>query len=74
MIKPGLILQTQLMFDFFNNECKDLEYQKDNGLEIDKVEYNKMKFLREKSIEVGFDLNTIEESNKFSSELANLTC
>ena len=74
MIKPGLLRQSQTLLDYFNDECDYLEKRKDNGHEIDGKEYNMMNTLREKAFEVGCELLNIEETNKFSNELANLSC
>ena len=74
MIKPGLLRQSQTLLDYFNDECDYLEKRKDNGHDIDGKEYNMMNTLREKAFEVGCELLSIEETNKFSSELANLSC
>ena len=74
MIKPGLLKQSQTLLDYFNDECDYLEKRKDNGHEIDNKEYNIMNTLREKAFEVGCELLSIEETSKFSNELANLSC
>ena len=74
MIKPGLLRQSQTLLDYFNDECDYLEKRKDNGHEIDNKEYNIMNTLREKAFEVGCELLSIEETSKFSNELANLSC
>ena len=44
------------------------------GFEIDNREYNTMNTLREKAFEVGCDILSIEETNKFGTELASLSC
>ena len=74
MIKPGLLRQSQTLLDYFNDECDYLEKRKDNGQDIDGKEYNIMNTLREKAFEVGCELLSIEDTNKFSNELANLSC
>ena len=74
MIKPGLLRQSKTLLDYFNDECDYLEKRKDNGFDIDNREYSTMNTLREKAFEVGCDILSIEETNKFSSELANLSC
>jgi hypothetical protein len=74
MIKPGLLRQSQTLLDYFNDECNYLEKRKDNGHDIDGKEYNMMNTLREKAFEVGCDILSIEETSKFSNELANLSC
>ena len=74
MIKPGLLRQSQTLLDYFNDECDYLEKRKDNGHDIDGKEYNMMNTLREKAFEVGCDILSIEETSKFSNELANLSC
>ena len=74
MIKPGLLRQSKTLLDYFNDECDYLEKRKDNGHDIDCKEYNMMNTLREKAFEVGCELLSIEETNRFSNELANLSC
>jgi hypothetical protein len=74
MIKPGLLKQSQTLLDYFNDECDYLEKRKDNGFDVDGKEYNMMNTLREKAFEVGCDILSIEETNKFGTELANLSC
>ena len=74
MIKPGLLKQSKTLLDYFNDECDYLEKRKDNGHDIDNHEYSIMNTLREKAFEVGCDILSIEETNKFSSELASLSC
>ena len=74
MIKPGLLRQSQTLLDYFNDECNYLEKRKDKGHDIDGKEYNMMNTLREKAFEVGCDILSIEETSKFSNELANLSC
>jgi len=74
MIKPGLMAQTNTMLKYFNDECEYLDKRKDNGLEIDDYEYNKLNYLREKILELGFEISNINETNKFTNNLADLTC
>ena len=74
MIKPGLLRQSQSLLDYFNEECDYLEKRKNKGLEIDRKEYNTMNTLREKALEVGCEILSIEETNKFSNELATISC
>ena len=73
MIKPGLIKQTSILLNFFIQECENYEYKIQNGLEYDKNEYNTIKSLKEKALEIGIELLNIENS-KFSTELATLSC
>jgi hypothetical protein len=74
MIKPGLMAQTNTMLKYFNDECEYLDRRKDNGLEIDDYEYSKLNHLREKILELGFEISNINETNKFTNNLADLTC
>jgi hypothetical protein len=74
MIKPGLLKQSKTLLDYFNDECDYLEKRKDNGQDIDGKEYNIMNTLREKAFEVGCEILSIEDTNKFTNELANLSC
>ena len=74
MIKPGLLKQSKTLLDYFNDECDYLEKRKDNGHDIDGKEYNIMNTLREKAFEVGCEILSIEDTNKFTNELANLSC
>ena len=43
-------------------------------MDIDRKEYNIMKMLKEKAFEVGAEILNIEDTNKFSNELASLSC
>jgi len=74
MIKPGLLRQSQTLLDYFNDECDYIENRKNNGMDIDGKEYNIMKMLKEKAFEVGAEILSIEDTNKFSNELASLSC
>ena len=73
MIKPGLLRQSQTLFDYFNEECDYLEKRKTRGLDVDRKEYNTMNTLRDKAFEVGCEILSIEDTNKFSTELATLS-
>ena len=74
MIKPGLLKQSQTLLDYFTEECDYLEKKKTDGMVIDGKEYNTMNTLREKAFEVGCEILSIEETNKFSTELSSLSC
>jgi hypothetical protein len=74
MIKPGLLRQSQSLLDYFSEECDYLEKRKNKGLDIDKKEYNTMNTLREKAFEVGCEILNIDDTNKFSNELATISC
>ena len=74
MIKPGLLAQTNTMLKYFTDECEYLDRRKDNGLEIDDCEYTKLNYLREKILELGFEISNINDTNKFTNNLADLTC
>ena len=74
MIKPGLLKQSQTLLDYFTEECDYLEKRKTDGMDIDRKEYNTMNTLREKAFEVGCEILSIEETNKFSTELSSLSC
>ena len=74
MIKPGLLRQSQTLFDYFNEECDYLEKRKTSGLDVDGKEYNTMNTLRDKAFEVGCEILNIEDTNKFSNELSILSC
>jgi hypothetical protein len=74
MIKPGLLRQSQTLLNYFVDECEYMESRKNNGLDIDNKEYKTMNILREKAFEVGSEILNIDDSNKFSIELANLSC
>ena len=61
------------LFDYFNDECDYLEKRKNKGMDIDRKEYSTMNILREKAFEVGAELLNLDDTNKFSSELATLS-
>lgn len=74
MIKPGLIKQTDVLYDYFSEEydyLKKMEEVKDFNTE-DLQELYKIKYLKDKAIEVSLEINTMDKTNKFSNELANL--
>ena len=60
--------------NYFNDECDYLEKRKDNGQDIDNREYNMMNTLRDKAFEVGVEILSIDETTKFGTELASLSC
>ena len=68
------MFNTQSLLDYFNEECDYLEKRKNKGMEIDRKEYNTMNILRDKAFEVGAEILSIDDTNKFGSELANLSC
>jgi hypothetical protein len=74
MIKPGLLKQSQTLLDYFSEECDYLEKRKNNGMVIDGKEYSTINTLREKAFEVGCEILSIEDTNKFSTELSSLSC
>jgi hypothetical protein len=74
MIKPGLLRQSQTLLNYFVDECEYMETRKNNGLDVDGKEYNTMNTLRDKAFEVGCEILNLEDTNKFSIELANLSC
>ena len=74
MIKPGLLKQSQTLYEYFNDECDFLENRKNKGLDIDGKEYSTMNTLRDKAFEVGCEILNLEDTNKFSNELASITC
>jgi hypothetical protein len=74
MIKPGLIKQTDVLYDYFSEEydyLKKMEEIKDFN-NNDLQELYKIKYLKDKAIEVSLEINTMDKTNKFSNELANL--
>ena len=73
IIKPGLLRQSQSLLDYFTEECHYMEKRKIKGLDIDRKEYNTMNTLKEKAFEVGCEILNIEDTNKFSTELASLS-
>ena len=74
MIKPGLLKQSQTLYEYFNDECDFLENRKNKGLDIDGKEYSTMNTLRDKAFEVGCEILNLEDTNKFSNELASISC
>ena len=73
IIKPGLVKKLAEMLKYFTDEFDYLNSRKDRDLEYDIKEYNTLKFLKEKSLELGFELTGMNDNNVFSNELANLT-
>ena len=73
LLKPGLVKKLSEMLNYFTTEFEYINSRKERDLEYDKKEYNTFKFLKEKALELGFELTTMNETNKFCNELANLT-
>ena len=75
LIQPGLKKQTKVLYDFFFLEHEDLE-KKEIERELDKnerIEKEKMRYLKDKTVEIVTKLNDMGNNNKFSNELAILT-
>ena len=75
LIQPGLKKQTKVLYDFFFLEHEDLE-KKETERELDKnerKEKEKMRYLKDKTVEIVTELNEMGNNNKFSNELAILT-
>ena len=75
LIQPGLKKQTKVLHDFFFLEHEDLE-KLENDRELnksEKKEKEKMKYLKDKTVEIVTELNEMKNNNKFSNELAILT-
>jgi hypothetical protein len=75
MLKPGLTKQTDILYNYFSEEYDFLNELKDSK-ELDKEDEThmcKIKFLKDKALEIGIEINTMEENHKFGNELANLT-
>lgn len=75
MLKPGLTKQTDILYNYFAEEYDFLNELKDSK-ELDKEDENhmcKIKFLKDKALEIGLEINTMEENHAFGNELVSLT-
>ena len=75
MLKPGLTKQTDILYNYLSEEYDFLNELKDSK-ELDKEDENhmyKIKFLKDKALEIGLEINTMGENHKFGNELASLT-
>ena len=75
MLKPGLTKQTDILYNYFSEEYDFLNELKDSK-ELDKDDEShmcKIKFLKDKALEIGLEINTMEENHTFGNELVSLT-
>ena len=73
MLKPSLIRKLAEMLKYFTEEFEYLNSRKARDLEYDQKEYNTFKFLKEKALDLGFELTDMNDNNVFCNELAILT-
>ena len=73
MLKPGLIKKLSELLKYFSEEFEHLNCRKDLSLVVDQKEYETIKFLKEKALELGFELTSMNDNNTFCNELANIT-
>ena len=72
MIKPQLLIKAQTLLRFFTHEHNSLKTYKENGFAIDEEEYKKVICLLRQAGEMEVDIESINNTNKFSVELSNL--
>ena len=75
LLKPGLKKQTGQLNEFFTLEHEDfVKMEMDRELSIqEKIEKEKMRYLKEKTVEISSEINDMDKNNKFTNELAMLT-
>ena len=72
MLKPSLIKKLKEMLVYFTEEFDYINSRKERLLEYDQKEYNTFKNLKEKALELGFELTSMTETNTFCNELAKI--
>ena len=71
--------QANVLYKYFDEYCEDLNKKlsydsiSDDDKEDARKELNTMKMLKNKALNIGFEINTMEQNNTFSNELAILT-
>ena len=72
ILKPELIKKLTEMLNYFTEELEYISSRKERDLDIDIKEYDTFKFLKDKALELGFELTSMTDNNLFCKELANL--
>jgi hypothetical protein len=74
MIQPGLLDQTKVLHQYFDNECNILEKEEQKNGKLtnqEQKELEKMKFLKESANKTGFIIQTMHENPEFPNKLSN---
>jgi hypothetical protein len=77
MIQPGLLDQTKVLHQYFDNECSILEREEQKNGRLtneEQKELKKMKFLKESANKTGFIIQTMHENPEFPNKLSNVRC
>jgi len=76
IIQPDLMKRATDLHKYFADHCEyltcKLDYIPDDEKGKVKEELDSMKILRDKALDVGFEINTMNENNNFSNELATV--
>ena len=72
ILKPELIKKLTEMLNYVTEELEYISSRKERDLDIDIKEYDTFKFLKDKALELGFELTSMTDNNLFCKELANL--
>ena len=79
ILQPDLMKQANVVYKYFDEYCEDLNRKlshdsiSDDDKEDARKELNTMKILKNKALDISFEINTMEQNNTFSNELAILT-
>ena len=79
ILQSDLMKQANVLYKYFDEYCEDLNKKlsydsiSDDDKEDARKELNTMKMLKNKALNIGFEINTMEQNNTFSNELAILT-
>jgi hypothetical protein len=74
MIQPGLLEQTRVLHQYFDNECNILEREgeKNGRLTIqEQKDLEKMKFLKDSANKTGMKIQTMHETTEFPNQLSD---
>jgi len=79
ILQSDLMKQANVLYKYFDEYCEDLNKKlsydsiSDDDKEDARKELSTMKMLKNKALNIGFEINTMEQNNTFSNELAILT-
>jgi hypothetical protein len=76
MLQPGLLKQTQVLHEYFDNECNILEKEEErNGILSNKEQKDleKMKFLKDSANKTGMVIQIMDKTAEFTNQLSNVS-
>jgi hypothetical protein len=76
MIQPGLLQQTRVLHQYFDNECSILEREEEKNGRLSRQEQKdleKMKFLKDSANKTGIIIQSMDKTPEFPNGLSNIS-